>query len=207
MGVDEEAVIDTIILAEDEIKDVLEAAGATLTTEISVTVVPAVTDSPTVSPTASPTPGPTPSPVPVSCTDNEDKIFEIDLDGNGKIKKNGTCAWLASKEKASKRKKYCAMRVEVRPNPSKKLSAICKETCGLVGFGQCATACEDKSKKFEIVVDVDEGTTKRKNCDWVASKKKSRRREFCNMEVLFKGKTKQLPTICKKTCGEFGKGK
>jgi len=229
--VDEESVIDTIISAEEEIKDVLETAGATLTTEISVVIVPA-TPSPTPGPTATPSASPSGSFIPsalpsdypsiatpidsptenppVSCTDNERKIFEIDLDGNGDIKKDGTCAWLAS-NKPSKRKTFCATKVIVRLNPAKKLSAICKETCGLVGFGKCAPDCEDKSKKFEIAVDEDETETKtktkRKGCDWVASKRKSRRRELCTNEVLFKGKMRKLPEICIKTCGEFGKGK
>merc|ERR1712025_180155 len=68
------------------------------------------------------------------CTDNEKKKFEIDL--GDKIKSNADCAWLASKKKA-KRKEYCGMKVVVNNGNTKKLSGICKETCGLVGKGPC----------------------------------------------------------------------
>jgi len=169
-------------------------------------------DSSTVNPTESPTENPTDSP-----TNNPTKTFGIDLDG--KTKKDGDCAWLASKKK-SKRKEYCGMKVEVNGN-SKKLSAICKETCGLVGFGQCTPEptsaptssptskpdidCEDKSKEFKIDVD-GTGTIKTKDCDWVALKKKSRQREYCKMKVEINGNMKKLQKICIETCGKLGKG-
>jgi len=112
------------------------------------------------------------------------------------------------------------MKVEVNGN-SKKLSTICKETCGLVGIGQCASEpisaptssptskpdidCEDKSKEFKIDVD-GTGTIRSKDCDWVASKKKSKRREYCKEKVEVNGNNKNLPKICKETCGLLGKG-
>jgi hypothetical protein len=193
------------------------------------------TERPTLPPTTTPTKGPTtrPTPATIDCTDNPTKTFEIDLDGE--IKTNGDCSWLALKKK-SKRTEYCGMKVGVNGN-SKKLSAICKETCGLVGFGQCTPEptsvptssptsaptssptstptssptskpdidCEDKSKEFKIDVD-GTGTIKTKDCDWIASKKKSKRTEYCKEKVEVNGNNKKLPTICKETCGLLGKG-
>lgn len=69
------------------------------------------------------------------CMDNQNKEFEIDL-GNNKVKSNGDCNWLASKKKA-KRKEYCTKKVLLNNGNQKKLSAICKETCGRVGKGSC----------------------------------------------------------------------
>jgi len=68
---------------------------------------------------------PAPSPTPPTCVDNETKEFDIEIDGISKTKK---CPWIASKKKG-KRDEYCAMNVKVN-GKSKKLKAICKETCG-----------------------------------------------------------------------------
>merc|ERR1712025_91755 len=66
--------------------------------------------------------------------------------------------------------------------------------------------CEDKSKKeFEIDVDF-EGTIKTKDCEWVASKKKSKRKEYCKSKVTINGNEKKLHKICLETCGLVGKG-
>jgi hypothetical protein len=64
--------------------------------------------------------------------------------------------------------------------------------------------CTDNlTKEFDIEVN---GTTETKNCAFVASEKKARRKEFCKMEVEVNGNSKYLKTICKETCGLVGKG-
>lgn len=63
--------------------------------------------------------------------------------------------------------------------------------------------CSDKSKEFAIELN---GSTKNKDCDWLASKKKKKRKEYCADTVEFKGNNKKLHKICKETCGIVGKG-
>jgi hypothetical protein len=70
----------------------------------------------------------------VDCDDFPNKKFDITIEESVKTNKN--CAWLASKKK-SRRKEYCKTKVEVN-GKTKKLHKICKETCGLVGKGECA---------------------------------------------------------------------
>jgi hypothetical protein len=151
----------------------------------------------------------------IECVDDDSKDFVIDVDGDIKTK---NCAWLATKKKA-KRKELCDENVEVE-GEEKELPSICRGTCGEVGKGSCLeltpgptsspTAspvtqidCENKSKNFDIDID---GTTKTKNCAWLDSKKKKKRKEYCKMKVDVNGKNKKLPVICKETCGLLGKG-
>jgi hypothetical protein len=70
----------------------------------------------------------------VDCDDFPNKKFDITIEESVKTNKN--CAWLASKKK-SRRKEYCKTKVEAN-GKTKKLHKICKETCGLVGKGECA---------------------------------------------------------------------
>jgi hypothetical protein len=96
----------------------------------------APTSTPTSFPTRGPTLGPTSAPTTmptIDCTDKPRKKFDIEVNGTSK---NKDCAWVVSKKK-SKRKEYCKMKVEVKNGNTKKLSGICKETCGLVGKGAC----------------------------------------------------------------------
>jgi len=69
------------------------------------------------------------------CVDEGTK-FEIDVKGNGTTQKKN-CKFLAKKNK-KKRKKYCKMNVTTPNGKTKKLYKICKETCGLIGKGECS---------------------------------------------------------------------
>jgi len=69
------------------------------------------------------------------CVDAETK-FEIDVSGNGTTQTKN-CKWVAKKNK-KKQKKYCKMNVTMLSGKTKKLQKICKETCGLVGKGECS---------------------------------------------------------------------
>jgi hypothetical protein len=184
---------------------------------------------PVAIPSAEPTSAPTLKPS-IDCTDNPTEEFQLMIEGKLKTK---DCTFVASKKKKKKRKDFCKMKVEVNDNKSKKLSSICKETCGLVGKGSCrhltATSapvssptaspttgptlaptskptidCVDHpTKKFEIELD---GTMKTKDCAWVALKKKPKRKEVCKIKVEVNNKSKKLSGICKETCGLVGKG-
>jgi hypothetical protein len=90
------------------------------------------TSTPTESPTEGPTSAPTSKPT-IDCMDNPTKKFDIEV--NGTIRKKD-CSWVASKNKP-KRKEYCKTKVEVKNGNTRKISDICKETCGLVGKGSC----------------------------------------------------------------------
>merc|ERR1712224_417984 len=82
--------------------------------------------------------------------------------------------------------------------------ANCNPQCATQSPTPSPSQCEDKSKKFKINI---EGTLKTKDCDWLASLAKiKKKREYCKTKVEINGKQKKLPTICKKTCGELGKG-
>merc|ERR1712176_1374754 len=68
------------------------------------------------------------------CVDKDKKEFDIDVDGEGNVKTKN-CEWLESKKK-KKKKQYCKQKVQINGN-NKKLHTICKNTCGLVGKGEC----------------------------------------------------------------------
>jgi hypothetical protein len=152
---------------------------------------------PTSAPTLSPTAGSTPA-----CADNPTKEFDIEIEGTSKTK---NCAWVASKKKA-KIQDYCTMKVEVNGN-SENLNGICKETCDLCTSPnpEPTVDCVDNvTKEFDIEID---GTSKTKDCAWVASKKIQKQKDYCTMKVeVNNGKTKKLSAICKETCGLVGKG-
>lgn len=134
------------------------------------------------------------------CIDDASAEFIIEIDGSEKTK---DCAWLETK-KNLKVTEYCSATVEI-DGEEKILHTICKDTCGNVGEGTCASDinCNDKKKDFEIEID---GVTKTKDCKWLETKKKSRKKEYCQDKVEFNEKTKKLHKICKETCGEVGKG-
>jgi len=152
---------------------------------------------PASAPTSSPTAGSTPA-----CADNATKEFDIEIKGTSKTK---NCAWVASKKKA-KIQDYCTMKVEVNGN-SENLNAICKETCDLCTSPnpEPTDDCVDNvTKEFDIEVD---GTSKAKDCAWIASKNKRKRKNYCTIKVEGDNDdTNKISTICKKTCGLVGKG-
>lgn len=152
---------------------------------------------PSSAPTSSPTAGSTPA-----CADNATQEFDIEIKETSKTK---NCAWVASKKKA-KIQDYCTMKVEVNGN-SENLNAICKETCDLCKSPnpEPTEDCVDNvTIEFDIEVD---GTSKTKDCAWIASKSKRRRKTYCIMEVeADNDDTNKISTICKETCGLVGKG-
>jgi len=59
--------------------------------------------------------------------------------------------------------------------------------------------CDDRPIDFSIEESV-------RNCAWLASKKKAKRKEYCKTKVEVNGNTRKLHKICKNTCGLVGKG-